>query len=205
MWRLHGTPELTETDLWIGRGRNDAGGERDGGTAAADVCAAGPGCAAQRHRGTRGGVAARCRSSQTRTSALGPSLAPAPLAPASLGMASSPLASSLVSRLTFAQGGHRLVPTLRRRHKLALRGRSHFLKEAITSSKRRATARQIRRSASTLCAVGVCYSLSPNSAANRFSPVRLKLTTRLPGVASRAAHFSSVNRAIIAAPSVPAR
>src|SRR6478735_6296581 len=27
-----------------------------------------------------------------------------------------------------------------------------------------------------------CYSLSPNKAANRFSPVRVKLTTRLPGV-----------------------
>jgi hypothetical protein len=47
--------------------------------------------------------------------------------------------------------------------------------------------------------------LFPNSAANRFSPLRLKLTTRLPGTLSRAAHFSSVNLVIIAAPSVPAR
>ena len=47
--------------------------------------------------------------------------------------------------------------------------------------------------------------LSPNSAANRFSPVRVKLTTRLPGAGSRAAQFSSVKRFIIAAPSVPAR
>jgi uncharacterized membrane protein YdfJ with MMPL/SSD domain len=45
----------------------------------------------------------------------------------------------------------------------------------------------------------------PNKAANRFSPVRVKLTTRLPGVESRAAHFSSVKRLIKAAPSVPAR
>ena len=52
---------------------------------------------------------------------------------------------------------------------------------------------------------GAHYSLSPNSAANRFSPLRLKLTTRLPGVASRTAHFSSVNRVMMAAPSVPAR
>lgn len=44
-----------------------------------------------------------------------------------------------------------------------------------------------------------------NSAANRFSPIREKFTTRLPGAELRAAHFSSVNRAIIAAPSVPAR
>ncbi len=47
--------------------------------------------------------------------------------------------------------------------------------------------------------------LCPNSAANRFSPFREKLITRLPGVSSRAAHFSSVKRAIMAAPSVPAR
>ena len=47
--------------------------------------------------------------------------------------------------------------------------------------------------------------LLPNSAANRFSPVRVKLTTRLPGAPSRAAQFSSVNLVIIAAPSVPAR
>ncbi len=45
----------------------------------------------------------------------------------------------------------------------------------------------------------------PNSAAKRFSPVREKLTTRLPGAESRAAHFSSVKRVITAAPSVPAR
>ncbi len=43
----------------------------------------------------------------------------------------------------------------------------------------------------------------PNSAWNRFSPLRLKLTTRLPGAASRAAHFSSVKRFIMAAPNVP--
>ena len=49
------------------------------------------------------------------------------------------------------------------------------------------------------------YSCSPNRAANRFSPWRVKLTTRLPGAASRAAHFSSVNRFNNAAPSVPAR
>ncbi len=49
------------------------------------------------------------------------------------------------------------------------------------------------------------YSVSPNSAANRFSPLRVKLTTRLPGVSSRAAHFSSVKRVSSAAPSVPAR
>lgn len=45
----------------------------------------------------------------------------------------------------------------------------------------------------------------PNSAAKRFSPVRVKLTTRLPGAGSRAAQFSSVKRLITAAPSVPAR
>src|SRR5438876_1649687 len=45
----------------------------------------------------------------------------------------------------------------------------------------------------------------PNSAAKRFSPVRVKLTTRLPGVGSRAAQFNSVKRLITAAPSVPAR
>ena len=131
MRRPHGTPELTETHLWIGRGRNDAGGERDGGTAAADVCTARPGCAAQRHRETRGGIAERCRSSQARTSPLGPSLAPA-----SLGMAPPPLASpSLVSRLMFAQGGHReLVPTLRKRPKLLLQGTSHFFRKASSSS-----------------------------------------------------------------------
>src|SRR6202162_3304419 len=44
--------------------------------------------------------------------------------------------------------------------------------------------------------VQVRYSLSPNSAANRFSPARLKLTTRLPGAVSRAAHFNSVKRVI---------
>jgi len=40
---------------------------------------------------------------------------------------------------------------------------------------------------------------------NRFSPVRVKFTTRLPGVGSRAAQFSSVKRFMTAAPSVPAR
>jgi len=49
------------------------------------------------------------------------------------------------------------------------------------------------------------YSPLPNSAAKRFSPVRLKLTTRLPGAESRTAHFSSVKRFMTAAPSVPAR
>ena len=49
------------------------------------------------------------------------------------------------------------------------------------------------------------YSPFPNSAANRFSPFREKLTTRLPGVESRAAHFSSVKRVNSAAPKVPAR
>ena len=49
------------------------------------------------------------------------------------------------------------------------------------------------------------YFSAPNSAANCFSPLRVKLTMRLPGVGSRAAHFSSVNRVIMAAPSVPAR
>jgi len=48
-------------------------------------------------------------------------------------------------------------------------------------------------------------STLPNNAANRFSPVRVKLTTRLPGAGSRAAQFSSVKRFITAAPSVPAR
>jgi hypothetical protein len=48
-------------------------------------------------------------------------------------------------------------------------------------------------------------ALFPNSSANRFSPLRVKLTTRLPGAESRAAHFSSVNRVIMAAPNVPAR
>lgn len=47
--------------------------------------------------------------------------------------------------------------------------------------------------------------ISPNSAANRLSPRWLKFTTRLPGVESREAHFSSANRVISAAPSVPAR
>jgi hypothetical protein len=56
-----------------------------------------------------------------------------------------------------------------------------------------------------------CFDLTrhasspPNSAAKRFSPVRVKLTTRLPGAESRAAQFSSVKRRITAAPSVPAR
>ena len=49
------------------------------------------------------------------------------------------------------------------------------------------------------------YSAAPNSVANRFSPFLEKLTTRLPGVTSRAAHFNSVKRSIKAAPKVPAR
>jgi len=55
------------------------------------------------------------------------------------------------------------------------------------------------------CSTRISSPASPNSAAKRFSPLRVKLTTRLPGAASRAAHFSSVNRVITAAPSVPAR
>ena len=49
------------------------------------------------------------------------------------------------------------------------------------------------------------YSPTPNNAAKCFSPLRVKLTMRLPGAESRAAHFSSANRVIMAAPSVPAR
>ncbi len=61
-----------------------------------------------------------------------------------------------------------------------------------------------RRSSNMVCGrLKRCASsarLACEQRGNRFSPVRVKLTTRLPGVGSRAAQFSSVNRFITAAP-----
>src|SRR3954454_8398313 len=51
---------------------------------------------------------------------------------------------------------------------------------------------------------GYCRSSAcPNSAANRFSPLRLKLTMRLPGGGSGAPQFGAGNAVMSAAPSVP--
>jgi hypothetical protein len=90
--RCHGTPALSETHLWICRGRSCACCKCAGRATAADRGGSGPRAPARRRSGTRCGDAGRCRSSQARTSALRPSLAPAgALAPAPLGLASPPL------------------------------------------------------------------------------------------------------------------